>query len=212
MTGFRGRIAAWLCLAALLATPLLARTAEAQIPHVPCPVLSAQSTAEYVTSGEFGGNYRYTITLTWDVGRHDPSHVDILVGLANCICVCDSRLFKFSQPAGSSTGVNAGGACVVPYAGAYACKGDPSIRNTTTGPAIKFQPDESACSTDESGSGTFVFYSPMPPGGSEVYVDAIAIKHGLDTCYGPIVGVLPVCDCSVPAGPTTWGKLKSYYH
>ena len=100
---------------------------------------------------------------------------------------------------------------MVPYVGSYVCKGDPSIKNTTTGPAIKFEPDETLCSTDEAGTGTFVFYSPLPPSPSDIQPNAVAIKHGLDTCYGPIIGPLPLCDCSVPADNTTWGKVKSYY-
>jgi hypothetical protein len=209
-TSFLGRLAAALS-AALIGIALAGtRPALAQT-HVPCPVLSAQSTAEYQTGGTYGGNWRYTITLSWDVGRHDPSHVDILIGLTNCICVCDTRLFKFGTPAGSSTGLNASGACLVPYAGSFICKGDPSIKGVTTGPALKFQPDESVCSTDELGTGTYIFYSPLPPGVPEVYPDAIAIKHGLDTCYGAIVGVLPICDCSVPTNAATWGQVKSVY-
>lgn len=196
---------------ALLLTPLVS-PASAQAPHVPCPTATAQSSAQFMVSGPYIGYYKYTITMTWDVGVHDPSHVDILVGLADCACVCDPRLFAFASPAGTSTGLNAGGACVVPFAGMYLCKGDPSIKDMTTGPAVKFVPDETACSTDETGSGTFVFYSPLPPGPNDVLPDAIAIKHGTEVCYGAIVGVLPMCDCSVPASATTWGKLKSYYH
>jgi hypothetical protein len=135
----------------------------------------------------------------------------VLIGLNDCACVCDPRLFKFGLPAGSSTGVNGGGSCLVPYTGAYACKGDPSIKDQTTGPALKFMPDETLCSTDETGSGTFVFYSPLPAGGPQVSPNAIAIKHGNATCYGPLVGRLPICDCSVPAQAASWGRVKDIY-
>ena len=209
MTYWRGRIAAFFCAALLCSTTV--PKAHAQTPHVPCPVLTATSKADFMASGPFIGSYRYTIQLAWDVGRHDPSHVDVIVGLTNCQCTCDPRLFKFASPAGTSTGVNVSGACTVPYAGLYACKGDPSIKDATTGSAVKFQPDETLCSTDESGSGTFVFYSPLPPSPTEIYPDAIAIKHGLDTCWGPIVGALPICDCSVPASGVSWGQVKSVY-
>jgi hypothetical protein len=205
MTIRRGRIAAFFCAALFYATTATAQT------HVPCPVLNATSTAEYQLTGPYVGNWRYTIQVAWDVGRHDPSHVDVIIGLTQCQCRCDARLFKFPSPAGTSTGVNASGACTVPYAGLYACKGDPSIKDATTGSAVKFQPDESACSTDESGSGTFVFYSPLPPGAPEHYLDAVAVKHGLDTCWGEIVGVLPICDCSVPSEDLSWGRMKSIY-
>ena len=197
---------------ALLVTALgFTRTAQAQTSRPPCPLLNAQSTVQSVTTGPYAGLYKYTITITWDVGVHDPSHLDILIGLDNCMCVCDPRLFRFPTPAGTSTGINGGGACTVPYAGGYVCKGDPSIKDTTTGPAIKFEPDETLCSTDEAGTGTFVFYSPLPPSPIDIQPNAIAIKHGYDTCYGPIIGTLPMCDCSVPSNNATWGKVKSFY-
>ena len=209
MTSTHGRSAAFFC--AVLLIFLSVPVAFAQTPHVQCPVLTATSKAEPIVTGPFVGTWRYTIQLTWDVGRHDPSHVDVVVGLTNCQCTCDPRLFKFASPAGTSTGINASGSCNVPYSGAYACKGDPSIKNATTGSAVKFEPDETLCATDESGSGTFVFYSPLPPSAAEIYPDAIAIKHGLDTCWGPIIGQLPICDCSVPAGEVSWGRMKSVY-
>jgi len=185
----------------------LAHPAQAQ---TPCPTLTSQVTVATSSDPGFVGLYKYTVTLTWDVGTHDPSHVDVLVGLNDCVCVCDPRLFKFGAPAGLSTGVNGSGPCQVPYSGAYVCKGDPSIADMT-GPAIKFTPDETLCSTDETGSGTFVFYSPLPPGPPQYDANAIAIKHGTSTCYGPLYGPLPLCDCSVPAQATTWGKMKDIY-
>src|SRR5882672_7895839 len=165
--------------------------------------MSAQVVATSPNDPGFPGLYKYTLTVTWDVGVHYPSHVDILIGLTDCACVCDPRLFKFGSPAGTSTGVNGTGSCTVPYSGLYACKGDPSI-DAMTGPAIKFSPDETLCSTDETGTGTYVFYSPLPPSPVQVQPNAIAIKHGNSTCYGPLIGALPVCQCSVPASPTTW--------
>ncbi len=199
-------------LALLCGALLLPRPARAQaIVYTPCQQLSAQVAVSNAVDPGFVGLYKYTITVAWNVGSHDPSHVDLLIGLNDCSCICDPRLFKFATIAGVSTGVNASGGCQVPYAGLYACKGDPSIRGTTTGPAIKFTPDETLCSTDETGSGTFVFYSPLPPGASQVSPNAIAIKHGTATCYGPLVGPLPICDCSVPAQAASWGRIKDIY-
>ena len=204
MTIGRGRLAAFFCAA------LLVSTASAQT-HEPCPVLTATSTSVFQLSGPYVGTWRYEIQLAWDVGRHDPGHIDVIVGLTNCQCTCDARLFKFASPAGTSSGVGASGACTVPYAGVYACKGDPSIKDATTGSAVKFEPDEAVCTTAEAGTGTFVFYSPLPPSAPEHYVDAIAIKHGPDTCWGKIVGSLPICDCSVPTTEVTWGRMKGIY-
>jgi len=191
---------------------LLARPAHAQsIVYTPCQQLTAQVAVSSSLDPGFVGLYKYTVTLTLNVGTHDPSHIDVLIGLNDCSCICDPRLFKFAAVAGVSTGVNASGGCQVPYAGSYVCKGDPSIKGTTTGPAIKFIPDETLCSTDEMGSGSFVFYSPLPPGAAQVVPNAIAIKHGTSTCYGPLVGPLPICDCTVPTQATSWGKIKDIY-
>jgi len=198
-------------LAVLCGALFLTRPSDAQsITYTPCASMSAQVVATSPNDPGFPGLYKYTLTVTWDVGVHDPSHVDILIGLTDCACVCDPRLFKFGSPAGTSTGVNGTGSCTVPYSGLYACKGDPSI-DAMTGPAIKFSPDETLCSTDETGTGTYVFYSPLPPSPVQVQPNAIAIKHGNSTCYGPLIGALPVCQCSVPASPTTWGHVKDIY-
>jgi len=69
---------------------------------------------------------------------------------------------------------------------------------------------EATCSTNETGSGTFVFHSPFPPGPIERQENAIAIKHGNSACYGALVGQLPACDCSVPAEAQTWGRRKFF--
>jgi hypothetical protein len=195
------------CGALSLAHPALAQG----ITYTPCPQMSAQIAVAPSLDAGFAGLFKYTITVAWNVGSHDPSHVDLLIGLNDCVCICDPRLFKFAAVAGLSTGVNSGGTCQVPYTGEYVCKGDPSIKDTVTGPAIKFNPNETLCSTDETGTGTFVFYSPLPPGNSQVSDHAIAIKHGNATCYGPLVGPLPICNCSVPTQAASWGKLKDIY-
>jgi len=206
----RGRIAVWLFVAFLSATIPVA-PALAQAPHVPCPLLSAHSSVEYVTQGEFAGTYRYTIDLTWDLGRRDPTHLDILVGLKDCACVCDTRLFRFVTPAGTSNGVSLSGACLVSYTADYRCLGDPSIAGTALGAAIRLHAVDDGCENDGAGTGTFVFYSPLPPGGEGMYADAIALKQGSSTCYGMLLGELPMCDCTVPAGATSWGRVKSVY-
>jgi hypothetical protein len=199
---------------ALVAGALMAalpRPAAAQT-YTPCASIDARVTA--APSYEPGrlGTYKYTLSVAWDVGRYDPGHLDFLLGLSECLCICDSRIVSFPAVAGTSTGVNAGGgACMLNYSGAYKCNGDPSIRNDLAGAAIKFEPNEATCSTDLVGSGTFVFYSPFPPGPIERQENAIAIKHGNSTCYGALVGQLPACDCSVPAEAQTWGQLKFFY-
>ncbi len=207
--GFTRAFRAVLVAAAMIAA--LAGLARAQA-YTPCVLVDAR--VSVATSYEPGllGTYRYTLTVTWDVGWHDPSHLDFLLGLNECLCVCDSRIVRFIGQAGTSSGVNgAGGACAVPYSGAYVCKGDPAIRNGLADAAIKFVPGVTACVTDEAGSGTFVFHSPLPPGPLERQENAIAIKHRNSTGYGALVGQLPACDCSVPAAAKSWGQLKSFY-
>jgi hypothetical protein len=188
----------------------LPHPARAQV-FTPCPLIDARVTAVPSYEPGFLGHYKYTLTVAWDVGRRDPGHLDLLLELSECLCICDSRVVSFPAVAGTSTGVNAAGACTIPYVGAYKCKGDPSIRNEFAGAALKFVPDETLCSTDVVGSGTFVFYSPFAPGPSERQENAIAIKHGNSTCYGALVGQLPACDCTVPAESRTWGQLKFFY-
>jgi hypothetical protein len=204
-------LAYWITMAACIGFFGQTRPAEAQAAYPPCLLVNAQITATNATEAPYVGLYKYTVSVTWDVGRHDPSHLDVLIGLQDCACVCDNRLFKFASPAGSSTGINAADVCTVPYIGSYVCKGDPSIKGLTTGPAIKFEPNEASCSTDETGTGTFVFYSPFPPSPFEVTPNAIAIKHGFDTCFGSLSGSVPVCECAVPTQGASWGQLKSFY-
>src|SRR6266853_476880 len=131
----RSAALAMLCGALFLARPAAAQT----IVYTPCPTMSANVAVTNPSDPGFPGLFKYTLTVTWGVGAHDPSHLDILLGLNDCACVCDPRLFKFASPAGTSTGVNGGGGCTVPYYAAYACTGDPSIQEMT-GPAIKFSP------------------------------------------------------------------------
>ena len=100
---------------------------------------------------------------------------------------------------------------MVSYTADYRCQGDPAIAGTALGAAIRLHAVEDGCVNDGAGSGRFVFYSPLPPGGDGMYADAIALKQGLNTCYGVLIGQLPMCDCTVPAGPTSWGRVKSFY-
>src|SRR6516165_2734300 len=82
----------------------------------------------------FLGWYKYCVTTTWNLGVHDMSHLDLFLGLPDCPCIC-------------------------------VCKGAPSLPAAMNGPAVKFQPDTSStCDPLLAGSGTFCFYTQMPPG------------------------------------------------
>lgn len=154
--------------------------------------------------------YKYCLEVRWDLGRYEMSHMDIFLALPNCPCICSPLFVRFSSPAGAST--NGAASCGLDYYGEYVCKGDPSLPSEINGPAVKFEPDpSSACAPGVSGFGTVCFYSPMPPGESNVFPQGIAIKHGQQVCYAILEGELPSCDCALPAGSTTWGALKASY-
>lgn len=177
-----------------------------------CASIDLTVTAAVSNDPGYVGLYKYTVSGSWDVTRFGLSHLDIFVALQNCACKCDSRIFNFASPAGTSSGMGESiGLCTVLYTGSYLCNGDPSIPSSLSGPTVKFSPVDDGCSAMTVGSGTWVFYSPFPPAPYSVYPDAVAIKHGQGVCTGDLAGQLPVCDCSVPAQQSSWGHMKSVY-
>jgi hypothetical protein len=117
---------------------------------------------------------------------------------------------RFASPAGSASPADL--SCNLDFEGQYVCKGDPSLPPAMNGPAVKFLPDTSStCDPLLAGSGTFCFYTPMPPAAPTTHSNALAIKHGSEVCYGDLVGSLPICDCALPAQGATWGRVKSTY-
>ena len=190
---------------------VLALPARAQLSG-DCAKVDVTVTAAISNDPGFVGLYKYTVTGTWDVTRFGLSHINLYIQLQNCACVCDNRIFKFAYPAGTSNGMNTTmGLCTATYTGSYLCKPDPSIPSSFGAPLVKFDDAEDGCSAMTVGSGTWSFYSPFPPAPYNVYADAVVIKHGQGVCTGDLKGVLPVCDCSVPAAPSSWGKVKSTY-
>ena len=160
----------------------------------------------------FLGLYKYTVTGNWNVNQYGLSHIDFFLALKNLECICDPRVVKFPLPAGTSTGMNAGGACVSTYDGVYNCKGDPSIPAELRAPTIKFDPPNgTTCEPGVSGSGTWTFYSPFPPAPFSVYADGVAIKHGQQVCTGNLAGQMPMGDCTTPAQAMSWGGVKGLY-
>jgi hypothetical protein len=159
----------------------------------------------------FPNQFKYCVSASWNLGQHELSHLDVFLGLPDCPCICDPRFIGFNTPAGSSTPT--GDSCVLDYTGQYVCKGDPSLPPGMNGPAVKFIPDPNnlTCDPSISGSGTFCFYSPMPPQAPTTHTNAIAIKHGQEVCYATLEGSLPSCDCALPAQSMTWGCMKSMY-
>ncbi len=174
---------------------------------VDCPTVNMTVTASLSSDPGFEGLYKYTVTGNWDVTRFGVSHIDFFLALESLECVCDPRVIKFASPAGTSTGV---GGCTVTYTGIYNCMGDPAIPAELRAPAVKFEPD-AGCEPGVLGSGTWTFYSPFPPAPYSSYPDAVAIKHGQDTCLGDLSGQMPNGDCTTPARASSWGQVKAVY-
>jgi hypothetical protein len=197
---------------ALIAFATLTLWNGTSLAQVDCASVNMTVAATVSNDPGFVGLYKYTVSGTWDVGRRALSHLDVFFALENCVCVCDPRIFKFPATAGTSNGgTQSGSFCTVSYIGEYLCVGDPSIPDELHSATIKFEPGDGSCEPMTVGSGTWSFYSPFPPAAPQTYPNVVGIKHGLITCLGDLTGQLPVCDCSVPAQPTTWGFMKSIY-
>jgi hypothetical protein len=184
------------------------------LPLVPAPAaaqcMSGTITVTVSNDPGFLGWYKYCVNASWSLGVHDMSHLDLFLGLPDCPCICDPVFVRFATPAGSASPSD--NSCILHFFGEYVCKGDPSLPSAMNGPAVKFQPDTSStCDPLLAGSGTFCFYTQMPPAASTTHTNALAIKNGLNICYGNLVGSLPICDCSLPTQDLTWGRLKSAY-
>jgi len=175
---------------------------------------SGTVTAELMTTGPFAGLYKYTYSVEWNFALYALSHPDLFIDLETCECVCDPSVVQFDDPAGHTVSDNDGTICEDDYYGEYVCMGDPSLPADMNGPAVKWEPymnPDPGCEPGTSGTGSFCFYSPLPPGESTTHTDAIAIKHGTETCYGDVSGVLPICDCTVHTHDASLGELKSHF-
>jgi len=158
------------------------------------------------------GEWRYCVTLSWDTGtQHAVSHLDLLLALEGCECVCEEFSFGVPDTAGSSTGVLPTGApCTVCYYAEFECYGDPSIG--VAEPLVKFDPYDDDCGPDATGSGTFCFYTDWPPIPVELPNGLLALKAAGDTCFGELTGELPECICGgTPTQDGTWGKIKAWF-
>jgi len=186
-----------------LALSLVASPAAAQC-------ISGTVTVSVSSDPGFEGLYKYCVTATWNLSQ-DISHFDTFLGLPDCPCICSPLFIKFPTPAGVASPPD--DSCDLAFFGEYVCKGDPSLPAAMNGPAVKFNPDPaSTCTTaKQSGSGTFCFYSPMPPAAPGTHPNALAVKDGQNVCYGTLEGSLPTCDCALPTQAGTWGAMKATY-
>jgi len=175
--------------------------------------VSANMTVTATVSSDpgFEGLWKYCVSGSWDVGSPPAlSHIDFYAGLLDCECVCQPGVVLFGSPAGTSTGEPE--PCTVNYDGEYLCKGDPSVPPELASPAVKFEAPAQTCEPSTSGSGTWCFYSPLPPATAGNYTDGVVIKYGANSCTGDLSGQLPSCQCATEVGgKRTWGSLKVLY-
>ena len=176
-----------------------------------CASLSVTVTAQLSNDPGFEGLYKYTATGSWDVTQFGLSHIDFFLQLKELECICDPRVVKFPDPAGTSNGQGNNGPCTVQYEGVYNCMGDPTVPAELQAPTIKFNTDSNNCEAGTTGSGTWVFYSPFPPAPFSIDPEGAAIKHGQQVCVGQLAGTMPMGDCSTPAQATSWGHMKAIY-
>ena len=172
---------------------------------------SGTVTATYITTGPFTGLWQYCFSASWDTGGAGLSHISFLVNY-ECDCCSINGLTVFDTPAGTSTGADSNGPCEAQYIGlGDLCDADPTIPSTN--PAIKFEQIESDCEAQQTGSGTFCFYSVLPPAASTTYPGAVAVKYGTSSCFGDLTGQMPDCtSCgTVGTDKSTWGGVKAKY-
>lgn len=165
------------------------------------------------TPGNPLGEYEYCLTVTWDTGSHGLSHWNVILGLANCPCICEDFSFAAEDTAGSSNGesdLRLPDGCTVHYMAEFLCSGDPSIGNDE--PLVKFEYIEGDCEPGPSGTGTFCFYSDWPPEAVPTPNALLIVKYAGYTCTGELTGDLPVCTCGpVSTESSTWGSIKELF-
>jgi hypothetical protein len=159
------------------------------------------------------GLWRYTVNAVWEIdAQWALSHMNVILALGECTCICEEFSFAAHDTAGVSTGyVDREEPCTNYYFAEFNCHGDPSI--DLEEPLVKFEDIEDICEPALLGEGTFVFFSDWPPRALEQPTQQLALKAGYGlVCFGPLTGVLPECTCDgVPAEVSTWGRLKMLY-
>ncbi|MBN1826616.1 MAG: hypothetical protein JW958_10135 [Candidatus Eisenbacteria bacterium] len=184
-------------------------TAVVTTPPVDC--ITGTSTAELVNHEL--GRYRYTIQVDWNTGtQHALSHLDLILGLGGCGCVCEHFSFGAPDTAGTSNGWLSKRNCTVSYEAGFECNGDPSIPGDE-GPLVKWEPksDPFDCEPGNYGSGSFVFYSDWAPAPVDSGNCYLLIKYATQNCCGELTGVLPECTCVTSVENQSWGGVKKLF-
>jgi hypothetical protein len=158
------------------------------------------------------GDWKYTLQVSWFTGAPQAlSHLDLLLGLSGCECVCTDFRIGEEETVGTSGGLShLGRSCTVSYTAEFECRGDPSIAGEE-GPIIKFSPVEGSCMPMNGGTGIFVFYSDWPPAPLEQATQSLLIKYGTKSMTGALAGVLPSCRCATSTQSTSWGDVKKMF-
>jgi hypothetical protein len=204
------------CLLTAIAIAILAFS-PARVVAQSCDSLAFEVTAELSADPGFEGMYKYTLTGYWAVSGVEQgsalSNFIISLGI-ECPCLCqEGEEVLFPYPAGTSTGVDdEEEPCdYAEFIGEVQCGGYEDI---TTDDIIKFELTEGLCEPVDSGSGTWVLYSTMPPMDPAVFSDAVIMKYGEMFCVGDISGELPDCyDCmTTDASEESWGAIKKKFH
>ncbi|NNE09229.1 MAG: hypothetical protein HKN20_11765 [Gemmatimonadetes bacterium] len=165
--------------------------------------LSGTATVETVNSSL--GTYKYTVEITWGPLPHGLSHWDLLLDLDLCEDLCTDPPIAFDDVAGYTDGEDCD---TVTFEGEFQCEDDPSIPGIE-GPMAKFDPIEGqSCEPDKSGSGTFCFYSDLPP--APMTVDGL-IKFSTENCRGPVTGMLPTCGATTGTESSSWSSVKDMF-
>jgi len=155
--------------------------------------------------------WEYTLVITWDTGSQNAlSHANLLIDPVGGTCSCSdiNLALTLDNPSGTSDGV---GGCTVPYDGFIECDGDPSIPGVT-GILLKFEPIEDDCEPGPTGTGTFIFYSNLPPSPIDEEILSVVDKHAQEYCFGNMAGDFPAMPCD-PVGNegASWGNLKRMF-
>lgn len=176
-----------------------------------------------------GPRFVYTLVVVWDTdSQYSLSHFNLLMDSETGTCTCQDFVdaLSWGDPIGSSDGIPAG--CTVDYRGYLECRGDPSIPGVG-GILLKFEPiyqnvaipgmdgiqletAQEICRPGPTGTGTFVFYSDLPPGTIDEDILSGVDKHGKQYCFGHMSGDFPAMACDpVGSEDTSWGALKGMF-
>ena len=176
-----------------------------------------------------GPRWMYTMVVVWDTdSQYSLSHFNLLMDSETGTCTCQDFVdaLSWGNPIGSSNGYPMG--CTVDYQGYLECRGDPSIPGVG-GILLKFEPIpagpnlpgidgivretlQDVCEPGPTGTGTFVFYSDLPPVPIDEDILSGVDKHGKQYCYGHMSGDFPAMACDpVGSEDTSWGTLKGMF-